>query len=90
MTRRSDAIAITLLKRAGALQVGESLAKGLKGVAVSSADLGAGLAKGLGAHENIGRAAGVAALGGATLLGGRKVRNEARELKYRMTYGNGY
>jgi hypothetical protein len=89
---RDTSIAIGLLKSASAaskaLDVGARVGRGLKGVVVGSNDLAAGVAKGLGAPELAGRVAGGAALAGATVVGGRKIKRKADELKFRLMYGD--
>lgn len=92
MNHRGTSIAIGLLKTASrtstALEVGERVAKGVKGLVVGTTDVGAGIAKGLGAPELAGRIAGGAALAGGAVVGGRKVKRKADELKFKLMYGD--
>lgn len=92
MNHRGTSIAIGLLKTASrastALEVGERAAKSLKGLVVGSNDLAAGVAKGLGAPEAVGRVAGGAALAGGAYVGGKRVKRKADELKFRLMYGD--
>jgi len=92
MSLRATSIGISLLKTASqastAMQTGEQLARGLKGLVVGAADLGAGAARGVGAPELAGRAAGLGALGAGTYVGGKRVKRKADELKFRLMYGD--
>jgi hypothetical protein len=88
VTYRATSNAIQLLKTASALQTGERAARALRSFVVGGADLGAGVAKGLGLPEGIGRAAAVAGLGGAAYAGGKRIKRKADELRFRLMYGD--
>lgn len=84
-----------LKEASAAREFGENLARGAKGlinggraVVRGAGDVGAGLAKGLGAHETVGRAAGLTALGGAGYIGATKAKNKAEQIKFDLLYGN--
>lgn len=88
MSTRGTSVAIGLLKAASALDTAERAAKGLKGLVVGATDVGAGVAKGLGAHPHLGRAAVVAGGVGAGVVGAKRVKRKADELKFRLMYGD--
>lgn len=84
-----------LKEASAARELGENLAHGAKSlinggraIVRGAGDLGAGVAKGLGAHETVGRAAGLTALGGAGYIGATKAKTKAEQIKADLLYGN--
>jgi hypothetical protein len=92
VTYRADAIAIAMLKNASkaskALEVGERAGRAIAGAVKGTANLGGGIAKGLGAPEGVGRAAALTAGAGATYVGGRRIKRKIDEAKFRLMYGD--
>lgn len=70
------------------MEVGERIGRAAKGLTQGAANLGGGLARGVGLPTAVGQAAGVGVLGAGALVGGRKAKRKAEELKFRLMYGD--
>jgi hypothetical protein len=88
VNHRSTGVAIGLLKAASLKQTGEAATRAVKGLVRGSAALGGGMAKGLDLPEVAGQVAGVGALAGGAVLGGKRIKRKADEWKFRLMYGD--
>lgn len=91
---RGHQVAMGLLRAAmaekqagGSESAGKVVGKAIRGYFGAAADIGGGLAKGLGANEQAGRVAGVIGAGGLAAHGGARVKGKYENWRMRQYQG---